>query len=360
MNFLFILDYFTPSKWGVERLFENIIKELSEEGHNITILTSKFSKEIPKYEKKWNIKIYRVWKSRFYFTILWTFYWLRLLKGIDVIHTSTYNAAYTTYFLSFFTKAKIILTSHEILWKNWYKFKWKFKWFLYKKIEDFIYTFWFYYIFVTNHVKNVALTHYNIKKYKTIYNWLEEIKIKNEIKKEDLWFNKDDIIWVFAWRPWWTKWLDFLIDNFQDIKKLNPNFKLLLLLLEKNNRKKINKIISKIKKNNNIKVIYEINHKKIYTYLNIADIWIVPSRSEWFWFTWAEFSKLSKKMVLSNIWWIPEINYWDCHFFSVDNKKEFIKCFREIFSWKVNNYWYNKNLTIKNMLEEYKKVYKIK
>jgi hypothetical protein len=69
-----------------------------------------------------------------------------------------------------------------------------------------------------------------------------------------------------------------LLKNFQKIKKLNPNFKLLLLLLEKNNHKK-NKLISPYL-NPDIKVLYEIDHKKIYDYLALADIGIVPSRSE--------------------------------------------------------------------------------
>ncbi len=359
MKFLFILDYFTPSRWWVERLFENITWELNKENHNITVLTSRFSKKLPKYEKIGNIKIYRIWKTRFLFTIFGSFFWLKLLKNIDIIHTSTYNAAYIAYFLSFFTKAKVVLTSHEILWTKWYKFKWRLKWFLYKKIEDIIYKFWFYYVFVSNHVKNIALTKYNIKKYQTIYNGLEKIKIEKHINKKSLWYNENDILWVFAWRPWWTKGLDFLLDNFDDILKIKPNFKLLLLILEKDNKKKIKNILSKISWKENIKILYEIDHKKIYTYLNIADIGIVPSRTEGFWFTGAEFSRLWKTMVLANIWWIPEINYWDCHFFNIDNTKEFLNCFKDIFNWKINNYWYDKKLNIENMLEEYKKVYTI-
>ena len=118
------------------------------------------------------------------------------------------------------------------------------------------------------------------------------------------------------------------------------------------------KIVDKMKQKE-IKILYEADHQKVYEYLNIADIGIVPSRSEWFGLAGAEFSKFWKTTVLANIWGIPEINYWDCHFFSVDNKQEFLKCFKEIFDKKVNNYWHDKNLTIKNMLEQYKKVYKI-
>ena len=160
-----------------------------------------------------------------------------------------------------------------------------------------------------------------------------------------------------AWRPWWPKWLDFILANFENIKKIIPNAKLLLLLLEKKSTKKIKKLNKRINKPD-IKVLYEIPHNKIYDYLNLADIWIVPSRSEGFGFTALEFSTLWKTMILSYIWWIPEINYGDCHFFISDNKKQFLDCFKEISNWKKNNYWYNKELTAKKMVKKYKQLYK--
>jgi len=354
MKILYILDYFYPSTGGVERVFENITNHFSQ-NHEIIVLTSKFSQNLPSKEFYKNITIYRIGKNRFLFTILGSFFWLKLLKNIDLIHTSTYNAAYVAKFLSFFTKAPVILTSHEIVWKNWYKFKWKIKWFFYKKIEDFIYKFNFFYVFVSQHVRNIAISSYKIKKHKVIYNWLENISF-NKINKKDLWFSKNDFLWVFAWRPWWLKWLDFLLENFQEIKKLNPKFKLLLILLEKNNSKKLQKINSYL--NKDIKILYEIPHHKIYDYLQLADVGIVPSRSEWFGFTALEFSNLWKTTVLSFVGGIPEINFWDCHFFKPDNKQQFLKAFHEIFNWKKNNYSYNKKLTIEKMNKNYKKIYK--
>jgi len=353
MKILYILDYYKPSKWWVERVFENIINHFSKE-NKIIVLTSRFDKKLKKIEKNWNIEIHRIWKWRLLFTLIAFFYWLKF-KNVDLIHTSTYNSAYVAKFLSLFSKAKIILTSHEILWQTWYKFKW-WKWYFYKKIEDFIYKMWFFYVFVSNHVKNVALTSYWKLDYKVIYNWLEKIKLEN-LNKQDLWFKNTDILWVFAWRPWRTKWLLFLLKNFEEIRKLNPNFKLLLLLLEKNNSKKIEKI-QKYLNNPNIKIIYEIPHDKIFSYLNLADIWIVPSMSEWFWFTALEFSTLWKTMVLSNTGAIPEINFWDCHFFKPNNKESFLTSFKEIFNWKKNNYWYNKLLTVEKMVKNYEEIYK--
>jgi len=352
MRILYILDFFYPSKGGVERVFENLI--FRNKSDKIIILTSRFDKKLPKYEKIGNVEIYRIWKNRFFFTILWSIFWLKFIKNVDLIHTSTYNAAFVAKFISFFSDIKIICTSHEILGKNWYYFKWVLKGFLYKKLEDLIYNFGFFYVFVTNHVKNVAITNYKIKNYTVIYNGLDKIKISN-LKKEKLWFSKKDFILVFAWRPWWPKWLDFLLKNFQWIKKIIPNAKLLLILLEKNSEKKI-KILKKYI-NENIKIFYEIPHSNVYDYLNLADIGIVPSRSEWFWFTALEFSTLKKTTILSYIWWIPEINFWDCHFFYPENKNQFLNCFKEILNWKKNKYWYNKSLTVQRMYNNYQNLY---
>ena len=359
MNFLFILDFYTPSKGWVERVFESIISQLEKQGHNIKVLTSHYDKNLPKYEKIWNVEVCRVGKWRLFFTLLASFFWLKLLKNIDIIHTSTYNAAYVAKFLSFFKKTPIILTSHEIVWQAWYDFKWK-KWYFYKKFEDFIYSFGFYYVFVSNHIKNVWLTSYKLDllKLKTIYNWVWDIKTYWKITRKELGFKQDDIIWIFHWRPGWTKGLDFLLDNFDNIQKLNPNFKLLLLVLEKNNEKKIKNILSKVKNFDDIKIIYEVEHNKVYDYIELSDIGIVPSRTEGFGFSALELSIMKKKNVFSFVWGIPEVNFWDIHFFKVWNQEEFLKSFEEIFNWKVNNYSYNKELTEEKMFNKYNELYK--
>lgn len=356
MNILYIVDYFEPSKWWVEKVFKNLSDYFSKK-NNIIVLTSKFLPNIKDIEINWNIKIYRIWKNRLWFTILWSFVWLKLIKNIDLIHTSTYNSAYVTRFITLFKKIPVVLTSHEIIWYNWFIFKWKFKWRLYKKIEDFIYKFWFYYVFVSHHVKNIAVSSYNITKFSVIYNWLDiSNKTNLEISKESLWFSKNDLVWVFAWRPWRTKWLDFLIRNFNNIKKINKKFKLLILLLEKDNLKKINSIKKNIN-TNDIKILYEIPYDEVYSYFNVADFWIVTSRSEWFWFVALEFSKLWKPCVLPFVWAIPEIAFWDCHFFKPDNDISFINSVKEIINWKKKNYSYDKKLTLDKMFCEYEKLY---
>jgi len=67
---------------------------------------------------------------------------------------------------------------------------------------------------------------------------------------------------------------------------------------------------------------------------------------------------MKKKNVFSFVWGIPEVNFWDIHFFKVWNQEEFLKSFEEIFNWKVNNYSYNKELTEEKMFNKYNELYK--
>jgi hypothetical protein len=57
-------------------------------------LSSRFSKDLPKYEKlSPNVEIYRRGASRYSFMFACLVLGVKLAKQVDVIHTTTYNAA---------------------------------------------------------------------------------------------------------------------------------------------------------------------------------------------------------------------------------------------------------------------------
>ena len=176
MKILFILDLYTPHIWWVEILFENIISRLEKKWHKIIILTSKFSKEVGKYEKvSENIEIYRVWTNRYNFMFYSILKWIKIAKKVDLIHTTTYNSAIPAYFIWKFSSKKVIITVHEIFWKLWYKFMW-WKWFFFKWFEDLIFKFSFdKYLCVSNYTKNSIRLAYWIddNKLVTVYNWID-------------------------------------------------------------------------------------------------------------------------------------------------------------------------------------------
>ena len=138
MKILFILDLYKPHIWWVEILFENLINWLILQWHQVKILTSKFSKELPEYEKLDNgVEIYRVGYNRYDFM----FHCLRRGVGLahraDLIHTTTYNSAIPASIIGRITHKKVVLTVHEIFGKLRYRFMW-WKGFFFKCFESLI------------------------------------------------------------------------------------------------------------------------------------------------------------------------------------------------------------------------------
>jgi hypothetical protein len=103
--------------------------------------------------------------------------------------------------------------------------------------------------------------------------------------------------------------------------------------------------------------MYEIPFDKVYSYVKVADFWIVCSRSEWFGFTCYEFSKLLEKNLFSFTGAIPEISFWKIVFFKVDSDKSFVSGFKKLHKDKIDYYLFDKNLSEQKMVNSYKKIY---
>lgn len=319
MKILFILDLYKPHFWWVEILFENIISILEKKWHKITILTTKFSKELLWQEKlSDNIEIYRVWTNRYNFMFYSLSKWIKLAKKSDIIHTTTYNSAIPASIIWKISWKKVILTVHEIFWKLWYKFMW-WKWFFFKSFEDLIFKFNFdKYICVSNYTKNSLRISYNIldSKLITIYNWIDYKKWnKRKYDKKDIdWIKKkyslnNNYIWLYFGRPGISKWLEFYIRAIPWIIKNIRNFKALLIVPE-NDKGRINYIkflIKELKVENYIIFIPWISNKELPKYILASNFVIVPSLAEWFGFAAVEVCSLWQKLLVSNISSLPEV-----------------------------------------------------
>lgn len=326
MKILFILDLYNPHVWWVEILFENIISRLEKKWYKIVILTSRFNKEVKKYEKiSDNIEIYRVWHNRYDFMFYSILKWIKLAKQCDIIHTTTYNSAIPAWFIWKFSWKKVVLTVHEIFWKLWYRFLW-WKWFFFKQFEDLIFKFTFdKYICVSNYTKNSIRLAYWLgdKKLITIYNWIDynvwnkdnfkKNNIDKVIKDNNL---KNSYVWLFFWRPWISKWLEYYIKAIPKLVKTIPNFKA-LLIVSNNDKKRFNFIENLIKKlnvSNNIVLKTSVKYIDLWNYILASNFVIVPSLTEWFWFSAAETCALWQKLVVSEIASLPEVVSWKINF----------------------------------------------
>ncbi len=346
MKILFILDLFKPHIWWVEILFDNVINKLVEKWNEVIILTSKYSKNVLKYEKTWNIEIYRVGHNRYDFMLYSIFKWIKLAKKCDIIHSTTYNSAIPSSIIAKLSWKKIVLTVHEIFWKLWYKFMWG-KWFFFKLFESLIFKFPFdKYICVSNYTKNNLRIYFWLddKKLITIYNWIDysvwdrskvsENDLKEIIDKYEL---KNCFTWLFFGRSWISKWLSNYIESIPDIVKKIPNFKAFLIVSESNNNKAIKEkeLIKKLKIEKNIIWINSVKHSDLKKYILASNVVIVPSLVEWFWFAACETCAIKKELIVSELASLPEVVSWKINYINPSDIKTIVKAFEKSFN---NNY----------------------
>lgn len=334
MKILFILDVYKPHTWGVEILFENIISRLEKRWHKIVILTSKFSNGVKKYERiSENIEIYRAGSNRYNFMFSCLVKWIKLAKWCDLIHTTTFNSAIPSYIIWKFSRKKVIITVHEIFWKLWYKFMW-WKWFFFKLFEDIIFKFDFEkYLCVSNYTKNSIRLAYGINDTKliTVYNWMDYKKWnKGNCKQENIekikqqYDLEDFYTWLYYWRPWISKGLEYYIKAIPNIVKTIPNFRAFLIVPENDNNRitNIKQIIKDLNLDKNIIWIPGIDNNELANYILSCDLAVVPSLTEWFWFCAVEICSLGQRIVVSEIASLPEVVSWKVNFVEPGNSKE--------------------------------------
>ena len=93
MNILFLTEYYQPHIGGQELLFGKIVKGISHNNIQCTVITSRTDKKSPKCEKYENIIIYRLdipnFLFRFFFVILSVIKSKKLKNDFELIHGST-------------------------------------------------------------------------------------------------------------------------------------------------------------------------------------------------------------------------------------------------------------------------------
>lgn len=346
MKILFVLDLYKPHVWWVEILFENIATKLVEKWHQVRILTSRYDKDLPKHEKLENwIEIYREWWSRYSFMFACLKKWIKLAKWADIIHWTTYNSAIPASLIWKFAKKKVVLTCHEIFGKLWYRFMW-WEWFFFKAFESFVFKFHYDKIIcVSNYTKNSLRIHFGIKDDKliTIYNWVDydwwnrknfpESEIKTIREKYNL---QKNYVWIFFGRPWISKWLIYFVKAIPEIIKSIPNFKAILNVSESvNNRANdVRKFIKENKLEDYIVRLWWVKYKELWNYILAADVAVVPSLVEWFWFAAAETCAINQQLICSNAAALTEVVSGKINFAEPWNPHAIAEAMINFYNWK--------------------------
>ena len=346
-SILFVLDYFTPHRWWVENVFENIIQRLDKKWYKIFILTSRFDKSLPECEQNGNITIYRTWKNRKSFILKSIWLWKKILKEneIDVIHGSTYGWAIPAAILGKKFDKKVVLTVHEIFGKLWYQYKWAIKWFFYKLFEKIIFKYKYdVYHCVSYNTQEELVDEYNIPKKKTcvIHNgvdyrfWnpneVKDYEIKSLRARENRW---DKLVFFYFWHAGKSKWIDYLVHALPELVKLN-NVKFVFNIIDSKRSSKILKQINKFVWDK-VQFFNWVTKEQLRLMVASCDCVIAPSISEWFGSVHTESVAMWKTLITSKTSAIPEVVSWKIRFIKPGDSAEIVQAVKDVIEWKYKN-----------------------
>lgn len=91
LHILYVLENYYPNVGGVESLFKKLIESMAAQGHRVTLITTRLSKEHPAKEIDGKLRIFRYrFYNRYLFTLLAFFPILKHVGACELVHTTSY------------------------------------------------------------------------------------------------------------------------------------------------------------------------------------------------------------------------------------------------------------------------------
>ncbi len=291
MKILFVLELFYPNIGGNERLFLTLGETLVNKGHEVTVVTTKFSKDLPSSESYNGINIIRLpYRSRFAFTFFSAPKIIKYARKADLIHTTSYNAAFPSWIASKFTGKKAIISFHEVWGKLWFRLPYLslIERILFYTYERFILKLRFNkFIAVSDYTKNCLIkTGIKACNVHRIYNGLNSEEYTMVSANDD---ERKEFTYTYFGRLGNSKGIDLLL-NASEIFLKTDNRRLKIISSDKPG-KIYNVVQSWIKKNklqDKVEFINHLNEKELFRQLSESDCVVIPSYSEGFCYAAAE------------------------------------------------------------------------
>lgn len=188
-------------------------------------------------------------------------------------------------------------------------------------------------------------------KLNTVYNgidynfWDSKLVSEREIQNLKKQYNiEESYIWLYFGRMGVAKGMDDVLKAIPHIIKQIPNYKQILITPKKQSSRilgvkntfsieEIEEFIKQNKLEKNIIRIESIPRELLRSRIKIADVAILPSRAEGFWFAVSEVCALWTNLITTNVASIPEVVYGSINFAEPTNSQDI--------SQKVINFYHN-------------------
>ncbi len=317
---LFCLDYYYPHVGGAEVLFQNLAEGLVARGWRAIVVTQRVP-GTKAAETVNGVDIHRIWtgNSRYVFTFLCLPAMFRLARAADLIHATTFAAAWPAWLTATWRRRPLVLTVHEVWIGQWNRVS-DASWLsnlAHDRMERALY--WCDY---QNYVAVSAATAAALRQIRippdritTIHNGLDydfwdPARYSGDAIRARLGL-ADRQVFFFSGRPGNSKGLPVLLQALARIIPDHPRAILLALLSHapacQPGLKRTLALIKKLALEKHVVIVPSVNHAELPEWVAAADTVVVPSLSEGFGFAAAEACALGKPVIATNNAALPEV-----------------------------------------------------
>lgn len=301
MKILFVLEHYFPYIGGVETLFQSLTESLVKEGHSVLVVTTRFDKSLAKAETINGVKIQRVSSfNRYFFSLFSLPSVIRAAKDVDLIHTTTYNAAFPAWLAAKIRGKKILISFHEVWDQLWFQLPFtsrlnKYAYYLY---EQFIIQLPFdHYVAVSDFTKeSLQKRKIAAEKITRIYNGIDYREFEDYQAEKPVYFRM-----LFYGRLGISKGLDILIPALANFRKNHPSAKAIFILPKR--PKAILYQIESLLREHELEEFVEIKHElertELFQEIANSSCVVIPSYSEGFCFAAVESGALAVPVISS-------------------------------------------------------------
>ncbi len=309
MKVLFVLDYFPPHIGGAETLFDNMTKELSRLGVEVSILTQKLP-GTKAFEISHNRRIYRIYSPiRHAFAAAAARKCIQLANNSDIVHAATLGGLAAVALVAKLIKKPVVATIFEV-WGS-----------LFLKLQK-----------PPLSVINYATENASLNSYKNRFCVAISRSTKNALVKKGFDEKKVFVVYpgidrklfnpraaaslrskkptiLFFGRPGIAKGVNYLVKALPIIKIKLPDARLMLLLSKKpeTEYKKTISLVAKLNLSDSVKFLDPRLVGQLPGIIKSADVCVVPSISEGFGFSAAESAACGTPVIASKAGSLPEI-----------------------------------------------------
>jgi len=320
VKILFVLENYHPHLGGVEILFKHLTEGLAKKGHKVTIVTHRLPGTAA-YQFFNGVRIHRVdvpsFASRYFFTFLCFQKLLKVVKDVDVIHTTTYNAAVPAWIIAKLYKKPVMITVHEVIGDRWGKtgigvisgkIHQILEWIIVHLPFD-------KYICDSNATESDLVTsNFNADSTRIYpgidYKFWDPKKYDGKKIRKELGL-QNKFVYLYYGRPGPSKGFNDLLHAVKQISyEVKDSHLVAILSNDSQYREALNDVYQHLFEwdlESEVTILKPVPRKELPEVIKMADVIVVPSMTEGFGFCVAEACAMRKAVVASNTGSIPEV-----------------------------------------------------